>query len=148
MPFFLNFQFLLLPFSLVIIPFFLCLHHDLSQQWEKTWKTNCLNPEPRSKLQKWSYYASILSSNSKLKKQRHGQSKWGKHRSRSPIKQDVKKMSNWLTGFLSIPNQKTQPSPGFLDGSLRQSRLQSSAQYYSLTLIQSHSIILSSAKDG
>ena len=43
--------------------------------------------------------------------------------SQSPIKQDVKKMSNWLTGCLSIPSQKTQPSPGFLDDSLRQSRL-------------------------
>jgi hypothetical protein len=95
-------------------------------------------------MESWSYYAGILSSNSKLNFHRHGQSKWGKHRSKSPIKQDVKKMSNWLTGFLSIPNQKTQPSPGFLDGSLRQS----SAQYYSFTLIQFHSVILSSAKDG
>ena len=93
----------------------------------------------KEKLQNWSYYAGIQSSNSKLNFHRHGQSKWGRHESRSPIKQDVKNMSNWLTGCLSIPSQKTQPSPGFLDGSLRQSRLESSAQYYSFTLIQTHS---------
>ena len=68
-----------------------------------------------------------------------------KQKSHQTIDWEDGELADW---FSKHSEQESTSFPRFLDGSFRQSRFQSSLQYYSFTLIQFHSAIPSSVKNG